>query len=893
MTDKHVYLFSEGNSSMSSLLGRKGANLAEMYTLGLPVPFGFTVCTEACRTFYKDGKKINSFIEKQIDDALITLEEQTGKEFGHAKNPLLVSVRSGSPISMPGMMDTILNLGLNDITVEGLAQKTGNPRFAFDSYRRFIQMFSDIVLQIDHYQFESELEQMKAKAGVSKDSDLSAMHLYELVRAYKKIVKKEIKDEFPQDPKVQLMLATGAVFESWNNQRAVLYRRINRIEMDHGTAVNIQAMVFGNMGDDSGTGVAFTRNPNTGDNELFGEFLMNAQGEDVVAGIRTPQPLCELKRLMPDTYHQFKLLARNLETHYRAVQDIEFTIEQGNLFLLQTRTAKVTPEASIKIAVDMAQEEFITQDEALMRVDPHSLHSMLHETLDSTVEVEVLAVGLPASPGAAAGIIVFDSEEAERLQRTGHEVILLRRETSPDDIHGMVASVGILTSQGGMTSHAAVVARDMSKPCIVGCETMQINESRQEVTFGETILKAGDTITLDGSTGRVILGRAPLVAPTFSQEFTTMLYWAKRRKQMEVLGSVNTPKEAIQAKSLGAEGIGLCRTEFMFMDPVRVPIVQEMILSQNKWERKKALDKLLPMQKSDFLEMFRIMDGKDVIIRLLDPPLHEFLPSAETLSIEIERAKVNKNFDEVQEKEKLLRRVKALHELNPSFGHRGCRLGITYPEIYEMQVTAIAEAALELKHEGIRIHPNIIVPLVSHANEMKLVREQVEETLKHVFEVYKDEIQIPIGAFIELPRACITANQIARYADFMTFGCNDLTQTTYGFSRDDAEGKYLAYYIDHKILPDNPFTVIDQEGVGGLIRFGTENGRKNKPQLRVGVTGVPSSEKKSVRFFHGIGLDYLSCVPHLVPIAIVSAAQAAILAEETKAVKKDQVKSTV
>ncbi|RXT15224.1 pyruvate, phosphate dikinase [Ammoniphilus sp. CFH 90114] len=883
MNDKHVYLFSEGNASMSDLLGRKGANLAEMYGLGLPVPFGFTVTTEACRMYYKDGKKINSLIEKQMDEALIKIEEITGKEFGHAKDPLLVSVRSGSPISMPGMMDTILNLGLNDTTVEGLAQKTGNPRFAFDSYRRFIQMFSDIVLQIDHYQFEIELEQLKAKAKVKRDADLSAAHLYELVRIYKKIIKKEIKDEFPQDPKIQLMLAIGAVFESWNNQRAVLYRRINRIEKDYGTAVNIQSMVFGNMGDDSGTGVAFTRNPNHGENEIFGEFLLNAQGEDVVAGIRTPEPLSELKRYIPEAYHQFKMLARNLETHYRAVQDIEFTIEQGKLFLLQTRNAKVTPQASIKIAVDMAQEEFITQEEALLRIEPHSLIPLLHETLDMDVEVEVLAHGLPASPGAAAGIIVFDSEEAERLQRTGHEVILVRRETSPDDIHGMVASVGILTSHGGMTSHAAVVARDMSKPCIVGCESMQLNESRQEVTFGQITLKAGDTITLDGSTGRVILGRAPLVAPTLSQELTTLLYWAKRKKTMGVLGSVNTPKEAIQAKSLGAEGIGLCRTEFMFMDPVRVPTVQEMILSQNKWERKKALDKLLPMQKSDFLEMFRIMEGKDVIIRLLDPPLHEFLPSAETLSIEIERAKLHKNFEEVQEKEMLLRRVKALHELNPSFGHRGCRIGITYPEIYEMQVTAIAEAALELKQEGIRVQPLIIVPLVSHANEMKIVREQVEETLNHIFGVYKERINIPVGCFMELPRACITAGQIVKYADFIIFGCNDLTQTTYGFSRDDAEGKYLAYYVDHKILPENPFLVLDQEGVGGLIRFGTENGRRNNPNLRVGVCGVPSSEKKSVRFFHQLGLDYLSCVPHLVPVGIVSAAQAAIRQEQAKA----------
>lgn len=882
MNEKHVYLFSEGNASMNELLGRKGANLAEMYGLGLPVPFGFTITTEACRMYYQDGKKVNSFIEKQIDEALITLEEKTGKEFGDDKDPLLVSVRSGSPISMPGMMDTILNLGLNDITVEGLAQRTGNPRFAYDCYRRFIQMFSDIVLQIDHYQFEWELDEMKKNANVKKDSELTASQLQELVKIYKKIVKKELKEEFPQDPKVQLMMAVGAVFESWNNQRAVLYRRINKIEQNFGTAVNIQSMVFGNMGEDSGTGVAFTRNPNSGENELFGEFLLNAQGEDVVAGIRTPEPLSKLYEIMPETYDQFKRIAHNLEVHYRSVQDIEFTIERGKLYVLQTRVAKTSPIATIKIAVNMAQENFITRDEALLWINPHSLHTLLHETLDPESELEVLATGLPASPGAAAGIIVFDSEEAERLHRTGHEVILVRPETSPDDIHGMVASVGILTSHGGMTSHAAVVARDMSKPCIVGCESMQVNIQEQEVKFGEVILKAGDTITLDGSTGKVILGRAPLIPPLLTEELSILLDWAKQRKTLEVLGSVNTPKEAMQAKFLGAEGIGLCRTEQMFMDPIRVPLVQEMILSQNKWERKKALDKLVPMQKSDFLEMFRIMEGKQVIIRLLDPPLHEFLPSAETLSIEIERAKLLKNFEEVEEKEKLLRRVKGLHELNPSFGHRGCRIGITYPEIYEMQTEAIAEAALELKQQGILVYPQIIVPLVSHRNEMKVVREQVLETLDHVFEMYKDRIDIPIGAFVELPRACLTAGQIVEFADFIIFGCNDLTQSTYGYSRDDAEGKYLAYYMDYKILPDNPFLILDEDGVGELMRIGTEQAKKFNTKVMVGACGVQSSEKRTVRFFNRIGLDYISCVPHLIPIGLLSAAQAAILAEQQK-----------
>ena len=865
---------------MNDLLGRKGANLAEMYSLGLPVPFGFTVTTKACSLYYKDGKKINSKIEKQLDDALLKVEQKTGKEFGDLKNPLFISVRSGSPVSMPGMMDTILNLGLNDLTVEGLAQNTGNPRFAYDSYRRFIQMFSDIVLQIDHYQFEWELDQMKQKTGVKKDSELQVEQLLELIKIYKKLVKKESKEEFPQDPKIQLMMAVGAVFESWNNQRAVLYRKINKIDQSLGTAVTVQEMVFGNMGEDSGTGVAFTRNPAQGDPELFGEFLWNAQGEDVVSGNRTPDSLNELKLKMPNTYEDFKKIAQSLEKHYRSVQDIEFTIEQKKLYLLQTRSAKLTPKASIKIAVHMAREGLISQDEALLRIDPDSLKGLLHETLDPKTNVNVIAKGLPASPGAATGMIVFDSEEAERLQRTGHEVILVRRDTNPDDIHGMVASVGILTSQGGMTSHAAVVARDMSKPCVVGCSAMNLDEATQEVTIGDMRLKAGDIITLDGSTGRVIIGQVPLIAPTLSDEFMTLLGWATQRKKMAVLGSVNTPKEAMQAKFLGAEGIGLCRTEQMFMDPVRVPLVQEMILSQNKWERKKALDKLLPMQKSDFLEMFRIMEGKDVIIRLLDPPLHEFLPSAETLSIEIERAKLARNFEVVQEKEKLLWKVKGLHELNPSFGHRGCRIGITYPEIYDMQVTAIAEAALELKREGIYVHPQIIVPLVSHANEMKLVREQVLESLSYVFARYQDQIEIPIGTFIELPRACITTGQIVQYADFIIFGCNDLTQATFGYSRDDAEGKYLAYYIDYKVLPENPFVSLDEEGVGELIRMGTVSGRESNPKLKVGTCGVQSSEKKSVRFFQRLGLDYLSSVPHLVPIGILSAAQAVILEEK-------------
>ncbi|GAB7387158.1 pyruvate, phosphate dikinase [Bacillaceae bacterium] len=880
MSEKYVYFFSEGNAAMSDLLGKKGANLAEMMSLRLPVPDGFTITTEACRRYYAEGKRIHPSVEKQIDDALLALEARTGKEFGHPRDPLLLSVRSGSSVSMPGMMDTILNLGLNDETVHGLAERTGNPRFAYDCYRRFIQMFSDIVLGIDAYLFEQELERLKEKAGVRRDAELSHIQLARLVRQYKKIVREERKEDFPQDPKVQLMLAIGAVFDSWYNQRAMIYRRIHRIPDDLGTAVNVQMMVFGNLGENSGTGVAFSRHPATGERRLHGEFLSNAQGEDVVAGVRTPEPLDLLMGTMPDVYEELQAAAAKLEKHYRDMQEIEFTVEEGKLYLLQTRTAKRTSEAAIKTAVDMAKEGLISKQEALMRVHPEALSPLLRQTIDPQAEIRVLATGLAASPGAATGIVVFEPEEAERQMRTGHRVILVRAETSAEDIHGMVASVGILTKHGGMTSHAAVVARELDKPCVVGCEALEINLAEKEMYLGGTTIREGDEITICGSTGRVIEGAVPLVAPALSEEFRELLRWADECKTLAVLGSVNTPEEAVQAKALGAEGVGLCRTEYMFMDPTRVPIVQEMILAQNKWERKKALDKLLPLQKADFSAIYRVMAGRTVTIRLIDPPLHEFLPNAETLALELERAKLAGDWERVKEKEALLKKVKLLHELNPTFGHRGCRLGITYPEIYEMQTRAVAEAALEVKAEGVDVAPEIIVPLVSHANEMKAVREIVEETLEHVFSEYGERITIPVGTFMELPRACVTADQIVAYSDFFTFGGNDLTQATFGFSRDDAEGKYLSHYIDYKILPTNPFVVLDEDGVGELIRMAVEKGRRKKPGLKIGACGGHSAEKNSVRFYQKIGLDFISCLPQHVPMARLAAAQAAIALEE-------------
>jgi pyruvate,orthophosphate dikinase len=876
MSEKYVYLFHEGNATMNEPLGRKGANLAEMTGLGLPVPPGFTITTSACRRFYEEGKTIHPDIEQEIYQALHTLEEASGKRFGHPSNPLLVSVRSGSSTSMPGMMDTILNLGLNDYTVSALAKHKKNKHFAYDSYRRFIQMFSSIVLGIDEGLFEDELEKMKLQANVKQDSQLTADHLMDLILIFKEIVFKETGHKFPQDPRQQLMTAIGAIFDSWYNQRATFYRRIHKIPDHIGTAVTIQQMVFGNLGPDSGTGIAFTRHPSTGENELFGEFMFSAQGEDIVAGIRTPQPMTILKDRLPETFAQFETIAQDLENHYRDVQDIEFTVEEGKLYVLQTRSAKRTAEANIKIAVDMANEGLITREEAVMRVDPASIAPLMQHTIDPNAELNVIGQGLDASSGAATGIIVFDAEEAERQHRTGHSVILVRQETTPEDIHGILASAGVLTTRGGVTSHAAVVARDLGTPSVVGCESFTVDIEQRELHTDSVTLKEGDIITICGSTGRVILGEVPLVPPKFSKEFCMLLEWTNEFKTIDVFSSVNTPQEAELARRMGAEGVGLCRTELMFLDPERLPRVTRMILARNQRERKKALNELIPLQKSDFHGIFRAMAGKQVTIRLIDPPLHEFLPNPAALALELERARVAGDEELIAEKEALQQRIEILHELNPSFGHRGCRIGITYPEIYEIQTRAIAEAALELKAEGIIVYPRIIVPLVSDWREMRAVRQTVEETLHQVFSIYRDRIDIPIGAFIELPRACITADQVAKYADFFTFGTNDLTQSTYGFSRDDAEGKYLAYYLDRNILPENPFVFLDEEGVGKLIEIAIDQGRKSKEDLQIGVCGEHTSEKDSVLFLQKAGINFISSLPSRIPSARIAAAQAAI-----------------
>ncbi|WP_096466542.1 pyruvate, phosphate dikinase [Aneurinibacillus soli] len=876
MSEKYVYLFHEGNASMNEQLGRKGANLAEMAGLTLPVPPGFTITTSACRRFYEEGKKIHPLIEQEIYNALGLLEETTGRRFGHPENPLLVSVRSGSSTSMPGMMDTVLNLGMNDYTVSALAKQNRLTHFAYDSYRRFIQMFSSIVLGVDSDLFEDELEKTKEIAGVTQDSQLNNEQLLDLIVTFKDIVYQETGQKFPQDPRQQLLMSIGAIFGSWYNNRAMIYRRIHKIPNHIGTAVTIQQMVFGNLGPNSGTGIAFTRHPSTGDDNLFGEFMFNAQGEDIVAGIRTPHSLDILRQKLPAVYDEFEQVAIQLERHYHDVQDIEFTIEEGKLYILQTRSAKRTAEANIKIAVDMANEGLITKEEAMLRVDPASLSPLMQHTIDPEADLEVLGYGLEASTGAATGIIVFDAEEAERQHRTGHSVILVRQETTPEDIHGILASAGVLTTRGGVTSHAAVVARDLGTPSVVGCESFKVDMKQRQLITDSTVLHEGDMITICGSTGRVILGEVPLVPPKFSQEFRTLLSWANEYKTLEVHSSVNTPQEAELAARMGAEGVGLCRTELMFMDPERLPIVTQMILAPTKRDRRKALNKLIPMQKSDFCGIFRAMEGKPVTIRLLDPPLHEFLPNPSQLAIEIERARVAGDIELLTEKEALQKRISVLHELNPSFGHRGCRIGITYPEIYEIQTRAIAEAALQLKSQGILVYPNIIVPLVSDWREMKAVKENVTEALEQVFSVYRDRIDIPVGAFIELPRACMTADKMAQYADFFTFGTNDLTQSTYGFSRDDAEGKYLAYYLDHKILPENPFVVLDEEGVGQLITYSIQQGLMQNPNLRLGVCGDHTSEKNSVLFLQNTGLHFISCLPPRIPAARLAAAQAAI-----------------
>ncbi|MGI6451642.1 MAG: pyruvate, phosphate dikinase [Desulfitobacteriia bacterium] len=879
---KYVYLFREGSSAMRDLLGGKGANLAEMTNIGLNVPQGFTVTTEACREYYANGGNFPEGLWEQVLAAIQDVEKKSGKKFGDPDNPLLVSVRSGAKISMPGMMDTILNLGLNDNTTEGLSKATGDKRFAYDCYRRFIQMFGDVVLNLDSHIFESTLEAIKEEQGVKFDSELSVESLQDLVKKFKNIVLAATGSDFPADPYEQLKEAINAVFKSWNNQRAIVYRRVNNIPDDIGTAVNVQGMVFGNMGKDSGTGVAFTRNPSTGEKALYGEFLMNAQGEDVVAGIRTPQPITSLASENPEIYKEFCQIAAGLEQHYKDMQDIEFTIEKGRLYILQTRNGKCTIAAAIKIAVELCQEGLITKEEAVRRIDPHQLGRLLHRRIDDQASLDVIATGLPASPGAASGKIVFDADDAEKLGQAGEKVILVRTETTPDDIHGVLAAQGILTSRGGMTSHAAVVARHMGKAAVCGCEAVRINYADKKMVIGDTEYPEGSEISIDGGTGRVMRGAVPMKDPDLSTEFQTILRWADELRTLKVMANADNPVDAAKAREFGAEGIGLCRTEHMFMDPARLPIVQKMILAQNPEERAEALAELLPMQEEDFYGILKAMHGLPVTIRLLDPPLHEFLPDAEELieAILILKLTADQEDRKVQEeiytKETLLKKVRALHELNPMLGHRGCRLGITYPEIYAMQARAIFQASVRLIREGYEVYPLVKIPLVIHAKELEILRQQTVQIAEEVMAVTGVTIPYQVGTMIEMPRAALTADEIAPYSDFFSFGTNDLTQTVYGFSRDDAEGKFLPVYINNQILKENPFAVLDREGVGKIMKICVELGRKTNPKMKIGICGEHGGEPSSIEFCQEIDLNYVSCSPFRVPVARLAAAQAKI-----------------
>lgn len=878
MSDKkYVYSFEEGKGKGKALLGGKGANLAEMTGIGLPVPPGLTITTEACNEYLAGEGSFPEGLEEQLKKALTELESNTGKKFGDLNNPLLVSVRSGAPVSMPGMMDTILNLGLNDQSVEGLATATDNERFAFDCYRRFIQMYSDVVLGIQHFEFEGILEDSKAKKGLEFDNQLSPEDLRGLVVSYKKLVRQKTGKDFPQEPYEQMLMAIKAVFNSWNNQRAIVYRKIHQIPDDLGTAVNVQSMVFGNMGDDSGTGVAFTRNPSTGENLLYGEYLINAQGEDVVAGIRTPEPISSLAEVMPEVYQEFIDICELLEKHYHDMQDIEFTVERKRLFILQTRSGKRTTQAAIRIAVEMEKAGLLTKEEALLRVEPAQLDQLLHRRIDPTAQVDLLATGLPASPGAALGTIVFSADEAEVLGQEGEKVILVRMETTPDDIHGIVAAQGILTSRGGMTSHAAVVARGMGKPCVSGCEAIKIDYAAQEFKVNGRTFKKGDIISIDGGTGRVMAGQIPMIEPQLSDEFNTLLDWADEVKTLGVRTNADTAQDSAKAREFGAKGIGLCRTEHMFMAPERLPSVQKMIFAETLPEREEALAELLPMQEEDFYGIFKAMEGLPVCIRLLDPPLHEFLPQAEDLLIEITTLKLTNGDPKVlAQKEALLAKVKALSEFNPMLGHRGCRLGVSYPEVYRMQAKAIFNAAAKLTLEGLRAIPEVEIPLVGNVKELAILRKEVIAVAEEVMAETKTNIPYTVGTMIELPRACITADAIAEEADFFSFGTNDLTQTTFGFSRDDAEGKFLHHYVEKGILEDNPFAVIDREGVGELMKMAVTKGRQVKPDLLIGICGEHGGDPNSVEFCHQIGLDFVSCSPYRVPIARLAAAQAQV-----------------
>jgi len=878
---KWVYLFEQGNASMRDLLGGKGAGVAEMTRAGLPVPPGFTITTAACNAFYSRGQRFPDGMWEQTVAALRVVERQTGKKFGDARNPLLVSVRSGAKFSMPGMMDTVLNLGLNAQTLDGLARLTGDRRFALDAFRRFIQLFSKIVLGIDGQLFETALGRIKHAKRAKSDADLAPAALEELITEYRDIVRRNSDREFPEDPVEQLRQAIGAVFQSWNNKRAFDYRNYNRIPHDLGTAVNVQSMVFGNMGDDSGTGVAFTRDPSTGERKLYGEYLTNAQGEDVVAGIRTPRPISAMQRDLPKAYREFERIARLLEKHYRDVQDMEFTIERGRLYMLQTRSGKRTAEAAVRIAVDMAHERLITRKEAVQRVEPGQVDQLLHRRIDSRADVKVLATGLAASPGAAYGQAVFDADRAEAMARDGAQVILVRIETNPDDVHGMIAAEGVLTARGGRTSHAAVVARGMGKPCVAGAESVKVDLVKRQFTAGGTTVKEGQPFTIDGSTGRVIEGRVPMIDPEISGELEELLRWADSFRRLEVWANGDYPHDAERARQFGAQGIGLCRTEHMFMEQERLPVVQRMILASGGDERRAELAKLLPFQREDFHGILKAMRGLPVVIRLIDPPLHEFLPSLEDLLVEVTRAQAaGRPESEWREQARLLEAVRALHEQNPMLGLRGCRLGLLFPEIIEMQVRAIAEAAATLTSEGVDVRPEIMVPLVGTVEELRRSREYIEATLAAVFSERNAKVRCKIGTMIELPRAALTAGQIAEFAEFFSFGTNDLTQTTFGYSRDDAEGKFLQRYVEEKILPNNPFETLDRDGVGRLMRIAVEEGRRARTSLEVGICGEHGGDPDSIALCEELGLDYVSCSPYRVPVARLAAAHARLSAVE-------------
>ncbi len=875
---KLLYDFSEGSAEMKALLGGKGANLAQMMRIGLPVPPGFTLTTEACLLYMEDPSGTMEEIWPEVKKAMKSLEEKTGKNFGGPGTPLLVSVRSGAPVSMPGMMDTILNLGLNDETCSALSETSGDRRFALDSYRRFIQMFSDVVLGVPAEEFENVLTLTRRKLKVQYDNEIPPEAMEEVVSQFKKIVRKTTGKDFPSDPWIQLRAATEAVFRSWNTPRAVTYRKINNIPDNLGTAVNIVAMVFGNLGDDCGTGVCFTRNPSTGEKGLFGEFLINAQGEDVVAGIRTPEPIQRMGEKMPALYRELLETAEILERHYKDMQDIEFTVERGKLYMLQTRNGKRTAKAAVQVAVDMANEGLIDRQTAVSRVSPEQVERLLHRQIDPSLKLDVLAKGLPASPGAAVGQIVFDADEAERLGHEGKPVILVRPETTPDDIHGLFAAQGVLTSRGGMTSHAAVVARGLGKPCVSGCEALNIDLSSQIFTVDGRPFRKGDWITIDGSRGLVIPGKVELVQPSFTEDIRTLLEWADEFSALEVWANADTPEDAARARGFGAKGIGLCRTEHMFMAADRLPVMQEMIIASTREERLLPLEKLQRMQREDFEGIFEAMAGLPVTIRLLDPPLHEFLPKEQELKKELEllASQGKESGPEVDAVRLKLTKAASLHENNPMLGFRGCRLGIVYPEIYEMQLRAIFEAACALSQKGVKVIPDIMMPLVGTREEMCRLREMTERIAEEQMARFGCRVHYLVGTMIEVPRAALVADQLAESAEFFSFGTNDLSQTTFGYSRDDAEGKFLAEYVRQGILPANPFHTLDRDGVGQLMSIAVAKSRPVRPAIQIGICGEHGGEPNSIAFCHSLGLRYVSCSPFRVPVARLAAAHSAL-----------------